>query len=90
MPATGELVETSGTFIDGHGHETTVVEGQLFPACEDGDTWWWHEELPIAKQMRWEAQRPPRPGGLRDLIRERLTRQGRSTEEIEDRLRGLH
>lgn len=90
MPATGDLVEVSGTFIDGHGHETTVSEGQTFPPCSDGDTWWWHEDLPIARQMRWEAARPPRPGGLRDLIRERLAKQGKSEGEIDELLRGLH
>ncbi len=67
-----------------------VVEGQAFPPCEDGATWWWHEDLPIAKQMRWEARRPPRPGGLRELVRERLARQGKTPEEIEELLRGLH
>ncbi len=59
------MCEVAGTFIDDHGHAAQVVEGQAFPPCPSGDTWWWHEDLPIAKQMRWEAQRPPRPGGLR-------------------------
>lgn len=90
MPPTGELVERSGVFIDSHGHEATLIEGELFPPCEDGDTWWWHEDLPLAKQMRWEAQRPPRPGGLRDLLTERLARQGKSPEEIEELLRDLY
>jgi hypothetical protein len=65
MPRTGDICEHPGRFIDDHGHVTEVAEGQPFPPCEHGDTWWWHEDLPVAKQMMWEAQRPPRPGGLK-------------------------
>lgn len=90
MPKTGDMCEQAGTFIDDHGHETMMIEGQTCPPCADGDTWWWHEDLPIARQMRHEWGRPPRPGGLRDLVRERLTHQGRSEAEIEEALRNLH
>jgi hypothetical protein len=90
MPASGEMAEVSGTFVDNHGHEVDMVEGALFPPCPEGQTWWWHEDLPIVKQLRWEAQRPPRPGGLRDLLRERFAKQGKSEQEIDDLLRGLH
>ena len=65
MPRTGELCEYGGTFIDDHRHQAQVVEGQAFPTCPSGETWWWHEDTPVAKQMMWESQRPPRPGGLR-------------------------
>ncbi|HVM35989.1 MAG TPA: hypothetical protein VM784_11675 [Actinomycetota bacterium] len=89
MPRTGELCEYSGTYVDNHLHETEVVEGVVFPPCADGDTWWWHEDLPIVKQMRYEAARAPRPGGLRDLVRERMEKQGRPRHEIEEELRRL-
>jgi len=90
MPRSGDMCEQSGTFIDGHGHHVTLVSGQSCPPCEDGETWWWHEDLPIAKQMRHEWDRAPRPGGRRDLIRDRMTKQGRSEAEIEAALKDLH
>ncbi|MBA2725620.1 MAG: hypothetical protein H0U53_06490 [Actinobacteria bacterium] len=89
MPQTGDMCEQSGTFIDDHGHEVIVAHGQPFPQCEKGYTWWWHEDLPIAKQMRHEWRRPPRPGGLRDLIRDRMTKQGCSEAEIEEALKNV-
>ncbi len=63
MPRTGEICEFGGNFIDDHLHEARVAEGSVFPSCPYGDTQWWHEDLPVAKQLRHEAQRPPRPGG---------------------------
>lgn len=89
MPRTGEICEYSGNFVDNHGHEAQVVEGTPFPPCDSGDTWWWHEDLPIAKQMRWEATRPPRPGGLKDLVRDRMEKQGFSEAEIQEELSRL-
>lgn len=89
MPSSGEMCEYSGTFVDDHGHEVGMIEGALFPPCPDGRTWWWHEDLPIARQMRWEASRPPRPGGLRDLVTERMRKQGASEDEIQDALRRI-
>lgn len=65
MPRTNDICEMPGTFVDEHGHETAVEEGETFPECPEGQTFWWHEDLPVAKQMMWEAERPPRPGGLR-------------------------
>lgn len=57
MPRTGEDAIKNGTYIDEHGHETTLQVGQQFPRCPDGATMWWHEDLPVAKHMRWEAKR---------------------------------
>jgi hypothetical protein len=64
VPKTNEPCERTGTYVDDHGHVAQVTEGAPFPACSSGPTWWWHEDLPVAKQMRWEAERPPRPGGF--------------------------
>lgn len=64
MPRTRDICEMPGRFIDDHGHEIRVEMGQSFPPCAYGETWWWHEDTPVAKQMEWEAHRPPRPGGL--------------------------
>lgn len=64
MPKTSEPCERTGTYVDDHGHVAQVTEGAPFPPCSSGPTWWWHEDLPVAKQMRWEAERPPRPGGF--------------------------
>jgi hypothetical protein len=57
VPKTGDACERNATYVDEHGHEVLVSEGALFPPCEEGDTWWWHEELPVAVHMRWEAAR---------------------------------
>lgn len=57
VPRTGETAQRSGTYVDEHGHTVTVREGATMPACPDGDTMWWHEDLPVAKHMVWEAQR---------------------------------
>lgn len=57
MPKTGDPCEGNGTYIDEHGHEVAVSSGERFPECADGDTWWWHEQLPVAVHMRWQAAR---------------------------------
>jgi len=66
MPRTGDRCEYPGNFIDEHGHSARVAKEERFPTCPDGTTWWWHEDLPVAKHLRLSLEklgaRAPRPG----------------------------
>ena len=66
MPRSGDRCETPGNFIDEHGHNIHMARDERFPTCPSGKTWWWHEDLPVAKHLRWSLERnssrAPRPG----------------------------
>jgi hypothetical protein len=66
MPRTGDRCEYPGNFIDEHGHGARVGKDERFPSCPHGTTWWWHEDLPVAKHLRLSLEklsvRTPRPG----------------------------
>ena len=57
MPKTGDPCDSKGTYVDEHGHEVAVKDGETFPPCPDGETWWWHADLPVAVHMKWQAAR---------------------------------
>ncbi len=57
MPATGSRAELDGTYVDEHGCTVAMRTNDQFPPCQRGDTFWWHEDLPVAKHMIWEAER---------------------------------
>ncbi|MBW3562830.1 MAG: hypothetical protein KY437_10080 [Actinobacteria bacterium] len=57
LPGTGSRAELEGTYVDEHGCTVALTSGQEFPPCPEGETFWWHEDLPVAKHMVWEAER---------------------------------
>lgn len=70
MPRTGDRAELAGVYVDEHGHTCIAEPSQALPGCADGDTMWWHESLPVAKHMLWEAEQ--REGKIRRWADKRI------------------